>query len=212
LNPGTFKFVWEVDNGTCGEGSRDTMQVIYKQNPVVRPESYNVNYGEPLDINLLQNDDLPTSSFLNIIQAPDHATLTELGSGRFRFQPSFNYVGADRLLYEVCSQACECVMGEASFVIGQDAACDIPSIMTPNNDGVNDLFVIPCLFDQVQYPNSQLIVISRWGDEVYRSNTPYNNDWRGTYNGEELPVGTYFYIVDFGNGAPPQSSFFMIQR
>lgn len=212
LQPGIFQFVWEVDNGTCGEDSRDTLQVAYKRNPLVRPESFTVNYGEPLDIDLTQNDDLPSGSFLNIIQNPNNGTVEELGFGRFRFQPSFNYVGEDRLLYEVCSEACECMMGEATFVIGQDAACEIPTIITPNNDGVNDEFIIPCLFDPIRYPNSQLTVVSQWGDEVYRSNKPYTNDWRGTFNGEDLPVGTYFYIVDFGNGAPPQSSFFMIQR
>ena len=73
-------------------------------------------------------------------------------------------------------------------------------------------FIIPCLFDQVAYPNSQLIIISRWGDEVYRSPVPYNNDWDGTFNGEPLPVGTYFYILDFGDGQTPENSFFMIQR
>ncbi|MEM6378469.1 MAG: gliding motility-associated C-terminal domain-containing protein, partial [Bacteroidota bacterium] len=212
LTPGTFEFVWEVDNGTCGEDSRDTMRVVYKQNPMVRPESFTVNYGEPLNIDLTSNDILPINSFLNIVQAPTHGTLDELAFGLFNFQPSFNYVGTDRMFYEICSEACECVLGEATFIIGQDAACEIPTIITPNNDGVNDEFIIPCLFDQVRYPNSQLTVVNQWGDEVFRSNTPYLNDWRGTFNGEDLPVGTYFYIVDFGNGAPPQTSFFMIQR
>ena len=212
LTPGTFEFVWEVDNGTCGEDSRDTMRVVYKRNPLVRPESFTVNYGEPLNISLTANDDLPANSFLNIVQPPTHGTLEALSFGSFSFQPSFNYVGTDRMFYEICSEACECVLGEATFVIGQDAACEIPTIITPNNDGVNDEFIIPCLFDQVRYPNSQLTVVNQWGDEVYRSNKPYQNDWRGTFNGEDLPVGTYFYIVDFGTGAPPQTSFFMIQR
>ena len=91
-------------------------------------------------------------------------------------------------------------------------SCEVPTIFTPNNDGVNDAFIVPCLFDDTVYPNSQLIVVNRWGDEVYRSTLPYKNDWMGTYNGEDLPVGTYFYILDLGNGQPAVSSFFLIQR
>ena len=40
----------------------------------------------------------------------------------------------------------------------------------------------------------------------------YENDWRGTYNGEELPAGTYFFVVDFGNGEEIQTGFLIIQR
>ena len=212
LTPGTFQFVWEVDNGTCGDASRDTVQVIYKRNPIVRPESFQVGFGQPIEFNVLDNDETPVGSQVLIVQAPEHGSLEDLGNGRYRFQPFFNYVGNDQFFYEVCSEACECVLGEVNFNIGRDAQCTIPSIITPNNDGVNDEFIIPCLFDQVVYPNSQLIIINRWGDEVFRSGTPYNNDWNGTFNGEPLPVGTYFYILDFGDGQAPVNSFFMIQR
>ena len=29
--------------------------------------------------------------------------------------------------------------------IGQEPGCDMPTIITPNNDGVNDILVVPCL-------------------------------------------------------------------
>ncbi|MEO0338265.1 MAG: gliding motility-associated C-terminal domain-containing protein, partial [Bacteroidota bacterium] len=212
LEPGSYQFVWEVDNGTCGDASRDTVNVDFKINPVVNPEAFAVGFGNPIQIDLLSNDILPANSTIEIISGPDHATLEDLGNGVYRFQPSFSYVGPDRILYEVCSDACECVMGEATFTIGRDATCEIPSIITPNNDGVNDQFIVPCLFDQGAFPNSQLVIFTRWGDEVFRSGTPYNNDWDGTFNGEVLPVGTYFYRLDYGDGESPVSSFFMIQR
>lgn len=212
LRPGVYQLVWEMDNGTCGEDSRDTVQIFFKNNPVARPETFIIGYGEATEIDLLANDDLPEGSFVNIIQTPDNGSITRISEGRYTFQPTFDFVGQDRILYEICSEGCECMMTEATLDIGQDAQCDIPSVITPNNDGVNDSFIVPCLFDQVRYPNSQVTIINRWGDEVFRSRRPYNNDWRGTFNGEDLPVGTYFYIVDFDNGAEPQASFFMIQR
>ena len=212
LRPGIFQFVWEMDNGTCGEDSRDTVQISFKNNPMVNSESFTIGFGQPQNIDLLANDILPEGSFVNIIQMPGNGNLSEIGLGIYNFQPTFDFVGTDRILYEVCSEACECMMGQATLMIGQDAQCDIPSVITPNNDGVNDVFIVPCLFDQIRYPESQVTIINRWGDEVYRSPRPYRNDWNGTYNGEPLPVGTYFYIVDFGNGQTPESSFLMIQR
>lgn len=212
LRPGVYQLVWEMDNGICGEESRDTVQVFYKNNPQARPETFVIGFGEATVIDLLANDELPEGSFLDIIQGPDRGTIEPLSEGRFRFQPTFDFVGQDRILYEICSEGCECMMAEATLNIGQNAQCEIPSVITPNNDGVNDAFIVPCLFDQIRYPNSQVTIINRWGDEVYRSPRPYNNDWRGTFNGEDLPVGTYFYMVDFGTGAEAQASYFMIQR
>lgn len=212
LQPGRYQFVWEMDNGICGPASRDTVEILFKNNPVTQPESYAVEFGEPLDFNVLENDEAPPESFVNIVDPPNNGTLEDLGNGRFIFQPSFDYAGTDRFFYELCSEGCECALEEVEFNIGANAGCEIPSVFTPNNDGVNDFFVVPCLFNSTVYPNSQLIIINRWGDEVYRSSRPYQNDWQGRFNGEDLPVGTYFYILDYGNGEEPVSSFFMIQR
>ena len=79
--------------------------------------------------------------------------------------------------------------------------------MTPNNDGDNDAFVIPCLD---AYPDNEIRVYNRWGDLVYRKNG-YANDWEGTYNGQVLPVGTYFYIIDLGDGSKPLQGFIIIE-
>jgi gliding motility-associated-like protein len=39
-----------------------------------------------------------------------------------------------------------------------------------------------------------VIIINRWGSEVFRS-TDYQNDFDGTWEGGELPAGTYYYLV-----------------
>ncbi|MFO0477770.1 MAG: gliding motility-associated C-terminal domain-containing protein [Bacteroidota bacterium] len=65
---------------------------------------------------------------------------------------------------------------------------EIPNIITPNGDGVNELFTIKNID---QHPNSSLIIFDRWGRKVYE--TPnYNNEWKG----EGLSDGTYFYLLD----------------
>ncbi|MEM9846399.1 MAG: gliding motility-associated C-terminal domain-containing protein, partial [Bacteroidota bacterium] len=93
-----------------------------------------------------------------------------------------------------------------------DVACaNIPSIITPNNDNINDEFIIPCLSGDSQFPENELIIFNQWGDEVYRARD-YQNDWRGTYNSEDLPDGTYYYVMNFGDGSRPVSGFFLLQR
>ncbi|WP_310101774.1 gliding motility-associated C-terminal domain-containing protein, partial [Algoriphagus sp. 4150] len=62
----------------------------------------------------------------------------------------------------------------------------IPNVFTPNGDGINDTWVIRGL--QEFFPQNELLVVNRWGVEVYRS-TNYQNDW----NGDNLNGGTYFY-------------------
>ncbi len=214
LSIGTNVFVWEVDNGICGRDSRDTVVVTYKRSPKAVNDEVNGNFGIELPINVLLNDTVPTNTQVTIIRAPFNGILTTKGNGLFSFLPRTNFVGEDKFLYELCSAGCACSQAEVSIEIGSgsDEVCKIPSVITPNNDLVNDVFTVPCLLDATAYPESQVIIFNRWGDEVYRSGKPYKNTWSGTYNGEDLPADTYFYLVDFGKGEKPKNGFLVIVR
>ncbi len=67
----------------------------------------------------------------------------------------------------------------------------IPNAITPNGDGYNDYWHIR---DLERYPDHEVRIINRWGDEVFFA-SPYMNDWIGTWKGEELPGATYYYII-----------------
>lgn len=80
---------------------------------------------------------------------------------------------------------------------------------SPNNDGLNDVFFIECIED---YPYNFLQVFNRWGNKVFQKKG-YKNDWTGTvsessYYGSDmnLPVGTYYFLLDFGDGITPVKS------
>jgi gliding motility-associated-like protein len=71
---------------------------------------------------------------------------------------------------------------------------NIPEGFSPNNDGIDDTWFI-------KKPNGTKVsvwVMNRWGNEVYK-NLDYKNDWNGksvgNILGEDLPEGTYYYIV-----------------
>ncbi|MGI4804906.1 MAG: PKD domain-containing protein [Janthinobacterium lividum] len=72
----------------------------------------------------------------------------------------------------------------------------IPNTFTPNNDGINDIWNIKYLDS---YPNVIVEVFNRYGERVYYS-VGYSTAWDGRYKGEELPVGTYYYIISPGSG------------
>jgi len=71
----------------------------------------------------------------------------------------------------------------------------VPSVITPNGDGINDYFKIGEMIGQVE-----LIIFNRWGNEEY-TNGNYINDWDGrNIKGMDLPNDTYFYVLKFENG------------
>ena len=90
----------------------------------------------------------------------------------------------------------------------------IPEGFSPNGDGVNDLFVIRGLND---YPLNKIRILNRWGNLVYEKET-YDNTWDGTsnqgisYGGDQLPEGTYFYILDTGDGQKAKTGFIYLNR
>jgi len=71
----------------------------------------------------------------------------------------------------------------------------IPSGFSPNNDGINDNFAIIHPYNS----SISLEVFNRWGNIVYK-NGNYNNEWYGkgvgNFMGQDLPAGTYYYIVN----------------
>ncbi|HLP56222.1 MAG TPA: gliding motility-associated C-terminal domain-containing protein [Fluviicola sp.] len=67
----------------------------------------------------------------------------------------------------------------------------IRNVITANEDGYNDTWIISGI---QYYPSTSVIVFNIYGEEVFKD-TDYQNDWKGTYKGNRLPNGTYYYTV-----------------
>jgi gliding motility-associated-like protein len=76
----------------------------------------------------------------------------------------------------------------------------IPSGFSPNGDGHYDTWIIKNIHE---FPEAHIIVRNRWGDVVYDPGQGVLTPWDGTRNGNLLPMGTYFYVVDLGNNSNP---------
>ena len=72
----------------------------------------------------------------------------------------------------------------------------VPNAFSPNGDGINDTWVIRYLNE---YPAADVQVFNRYGQPVYHV-TGYTTPWDGSYHGQALPVGTYYWIINPGNG------------
>jgi gliding motility-associated-like protein len=84
----------------------------------------------------------------------------------------------------------------------------IPNAFSPNGDGTNDRWVIANISD---YPGATVEVFNRYGQSVYFSEG-YNVPWNGTIRGAELPVATYYYIINLKNGFKPMNGSVTIIR
>ncbi|HQT24449.1 PKD domain-containing protein [Daejeonella sp.] len=74
----------------------------------------------------------------------------------------------------------------------------IPNTFTPNGDGINEVWKIEYLDS---YPGVSVNIYNRFGIKVFGS-IGYLKAWDGNLNGQLLPVGTYYYVIDPKIGLP----------
>lgn len=83
------------------------------------------------------------------------------------------------------------------------------NVFTPNSDGIEDGWVIKNLD---MYPGATVRIYDRYGSEVYHSKEQYV-PWNGKKeNGEDLPLGTYYYYIDPKNRRSPISGYVVLLR
>lgn len=85
-----------------------------------------------------------------------------------------------------------------SVFIIEDFKIIANNIITPDGNGENDTWIIQ---NMESYPNSEVFIFDRWGNEVFYASA-YHNDWNAVNkNGDILPDGTYYYMIDIeGSG------------
>lgn len=70
---------------------------------------------------------------------------------------------------------------------------------SPNGDGINDNWHVPILD---QYKDNKVVILNRWGNEVWAGSNYDNKEvvFEGrNMNGDALPDGTYYYILQYNN-------------
>jgi gliding motility-associated-like protein len=77
----------------------------------------------------------------------------------------------------------------------------IPDGISPNGDGKNDTWQLQFVED---FPNLEVSVYNRWGELLFYDYNSYPVPWDGKFNGEELPVGSYYYVINLHDELYPE--------
>lgn len=79
----------------------------------------------------------------------------------------------------------------ASFTLGDVMKLNVNNLITPNNDGKNDTWIIG---DKNTTEEYEVFIYNRWGEEVFTATGIYIT-WNGIYEGNMLPEGAYYYLI-----------------
>lgn len=196
--------------------SADLVIKVKNADPIAVNDEFTLNEGDVLNDNILNNDTDPNGSDLLVtgftIAGQNYPVNTPVviegvgeitinADGTFAFVPVNLFGGNFPTITYAVSDGNGGVATAQINVTYVPAELFIPDGFSPNGDGINDKFVIRGLG---AFPNNELRILNRWGNIVFEAKN-YANDWDGTANtgviagGSELPVATYFYVLNLGN-------------
>jgi gliding motility-associated-like protein len=195
LDGGTHTVAWTISSGTCPVSS-DTMVIEL-------PNVASINFADTS----LCDSDFPLQLQGSAPSAGQNVVWSSL-TGEASFSNSYSAgttitgtsFGSIQIIYWLTHQACGNSTDTLTLTV-QD--CDgvitgIPTMFTPNGDSRNDYFDIPNL--GINYPGCRVEIYNRWGGLVFESDG-YTVMWDGTFKGEHVPMGTYFYHVRLNDDA-----------
>ena len=204
---GEGSIVLNSSNAICGDFGTDTLNISILEEITANDDAYTITDNNQTIIDLLENDIFDGDVLVNISALPDNPPLI-FNNGVGILDPN-DQDGTFIYTYELCSENCPDICDQATIEInitnpgssggGSGAGGCLPSaVITPNGDGINDDFLIPCL---VTSDVIALKIFNATGSLVFDIED-YQNDWQGGYGGELLPVGTYFYTYRKNSGTP----------
>lgn len=112
--------------------------------------------------------------------------------------PTFRVINAGSFYVDVYVNGCSARKHFSVTVSGNPVTPTdgYMNLLTPNGDGFNDLWIVKDL-DAIS--PARVAVYTRGGSLVYQNND-YKNDWNAYYEGNPLPEGTYYYVIETAGG------------
>ncbi|MEL6867210.1 MAG: gliding motility-associated C-terminal domain-containing protein, partial [Bacteroidota bacterium] len=201
---GIYVYNYWVSKDGC-DSDTATLIIQVEAAPEAIMDEFTTPYETTLDnFSVLENDTLneDIGFTIEVSTEPANGTVINNGDGTFDYTPRNGFLGVDQFAYKICYDCSEelCSTGIVSIRInftGED--CEVPNVISPNDDGINDELFINCL-TAFENNNSEIMIFNQWGDEVF-SAAPYLNDWKGTFEGKDLPDGTYFFLFKVDQNA-----------
>lgn len=195
----TFKYVLVNEGYPKNPTLKDTALVFVYMPSGVRTDSVILTKEDSIVIPILANDAITANSSVSFVKS----TTVKYGDVKFEnnvltYYPLVDYIGQEEYAYVVCdtydiTQPTICKTGKV-VIDRQQLSIVVPAGLSPNGDLINDELKIPNIEN---FPKASLRIYNRLGEEVWSSLSGYNNDFNGkNKNGEDLPVGTYYYVLE----------------
>lgn len=220
LNSEDATVVWYADNSLNNELSQGinflppsetaTYYVVFKQDACISAiDSVNITISQ-VSTQITANTDDANIPF-NLVASSQ--SVNALSCEWFLNEELINYVDGQNYLIEtegeyvlkhVCVNSDGCTAtDEISFNVSNDVfEIKIPNVFTPNDDGINDEFVIESKGVSTLSGN----IFNRWGNLVF-SWEGVNTFWSGEENTSKAPDGVYFYVINILDNKDKQSEY-----
>ncbi len=208
-----------INDGTC-ESTRTTVTATVQvcTAPVIAD-----NVSAPfvpgivrIDLTPLLSDaegNLDVSSISIVGTLASGATATIDGTDLVIDYTGIPFPGIETVELSVCDLTGLCTTETLTVELSSEIG--IYNALSPNGDGKNETFFIENIDKLADTKENKVMIFNRWGDVVF-SVENYDNLNRvfvGLNNqGESIPAGTYFFRIDFKNGAPSRTGFLALKK
>jgi len=211
---GTHVITWNFDDGNGNISTQEQTVII---NDVTEPEIECIEYLE-VSTNVLVDDVAYYSvngTEFDPVLFTDNCFISELENSFSQDTTLMNVElpeGTTEITWTVVDGNLN--KKECKFAVRVFSEVKVFEAFSPNGDGKNDLFYISGL---AALPLNSLTIYNRWGVKVYEQ-APYDNSWDGKSNegvsigGSDLPAGTYYYILETGEGDDYIKGFIHLER
>ena len=182
------------DNTSCGIAASEYYTVENPSFPIERPgvNDMRVCYSTEIMLPVMVPEEGTYELFQDV---NDTRPMLETTNGKFVFKVSrtADYYVRRRL------GSCYSSLTKVHIEVTNDNM-DIKNTLTPNGDGINDVWMITGLPD---YNNINIKIYSRSGQLVYESTGRYEKPFDGRFRGKDLPAGAYYYRIDLRADCDP---------
>lgn len=183
--PGTYTLT--VSDGATCNGIAGVFTVVEANLPVIdltKLQSFTSCDGKTLSISGIDVKGTTQPFKYKWIDENDNSVSNELLFKGLK-TGKYQLVVTDKFGCEVNSEVID-------FSQTESKPLEIPNSITPNGDGVNDNWKIT---GSDHYPNAEFSIYTRLGNRIFYSKG-YPKAFDGNYNGQPLPVGVYYYVID----------------
>jgi len=190
-NAGVYKVTYAARDSLCNFW--DTATYTLEFVPTGGLLDFNFTYDFCVDDELVTFNTISSGYQLYEWNFGDGSTST-IRSPEHRFKESGTYTVLLRATDTICNKVNQVSKQVTIEIIDKLPDEIFPNVFTPDNDGINDFWMMRKEISTTMFSDFKLEVYNRWGQRVYQTFDPGFN-WYGNYQENPLAEGVYFWVL-----------------